>query len=1004
MLQPNSILSPVFPVEKDVDVSTEEIPLIQTVNVHVFIQLAEPAVFIQGFSSQEIQQRPPSLLRGSLIVRVLKPSKLKSITLNFKGYARTDWPEGIPPKRQEFVEINDIVNHTWPFYHAHSSSNNNRPHEHINLNPRSPRNSIIALQDMDNSLDELEDPIIQESGASVFRSLPTDVNVGELSHNPSLLSVNNAKQRTLKSEGSFSTTHSTPPTRSDSNNKIHKSMSPFGFFKRDSSTVSATTELNSSGANNSNSNINTKNNRSSIFSDLLTNTFSTLSDASPSANANAVNSSAMNKSFSSSNINTNNTSSTITNNDSFTFQPGDYIYTFEQAIPCSYPESIKADFGLVEYTLTATIERHGAFKSNVIAKLPVNILRTPSDTSIEETEPIAISKNWENHLHYDIMIASKDVILDAFLPISFSFSPLDKVTLHRIRIYLTETMEYYCKGKKVHRVEPVKKYLLAEHNGPILKPLQPGEKSTKAKYLGNLLIDEKTGDVMNKDYSFEVFIPSVFSNKQKLHPDTACDKIKASHWIKLSLRLSKITDGKRKHYEIVIDSPIHVLNRLCAHANTLLPCYDPHPLNMHLEDSSLDMFASENGTTDGQNNKGFSNPNVVDPPSVHESNIFFPKEILLSPMLSPDVQTELHKTNHESVASALSSAHDSISVIPNEVFNTPKLKSNIYQPDSLSRELTFAQAVPLSPINSPILQSSALSDDDIEPPTFDFDAMSLNSSKFDNNGLPLNPPSYSKVDTANIHGSEGWFANGSNNGNLLTANNRISTLRLDQKPLSRSGSLLGVHKSNKVFKDIDEDDADGDITSTFTSRSSTSALKLNQNSLSLNPKLWRTKQNGLQDNLPSTIRHANSSFNDLNNIFASDNETDETEVDDLSDEEISKTSSVINESVDDSNIEGASRLPLLNGNDSTADMVGDESFFASADLSEELIRTQPINTLDFFIQNHNSHMVPNPIFGEQEKSRGVPHDYSLQVANANHVLDDFKSTIHDSNKDETPLS
>lgn len=47
--------------------------------------------------------------------------------------------------------------------------------------------------------------------------------------------------------------------------------------------------------------------------------------------------------------------------------------------------------------------------------------------------------------------------------------------------------------------------------------------------------------------------------------------------IKICLRISRIDPNnpeKRKHYEISIDSPLHVLNNLCSHGNTLLPAYD----------------------------------------------------------------------------------------------------------------------------------------------------------------------------------------------------------------------------------------------------------------------------------------------------------------------------------------------------------------------------------------------------------------------------------------------
>ena len=142
--------SPVFPLERGSDVSINAEPLKHSTHIQLFIKLVEPVIFIQGFESHHIGERPPSILRGSLIIRILKPTKLKRIALNFKGFSRTEWPEGIPPKKQEFLEINDIVNHTWPFY-QHKSK-------------------FVPLGANSNDYEYL----IAGSGASMYNRLPTE--------------------------------------------------------------------------------------------------------------------------------------------------------------------------------------------------------------------------------------------------------------------------------------------------------------------------------------------------------------------------------------------------------------------------------------------------------------------------------------------------------------------------------------------------------------------------------------------------------------------------------------------------------------------------------------------------------------------------------------------------------------------------------------------------------------------------------------------------------------
>jgi hypothetical protein len=62
--------------------------------VTMTIQLAEPVLFLQGLDQNEYISRTPAMLRGSLILRVAKPTKIRAVTLTFIGRARTEWPEG----------------------------------------------------------------------------------------------------------------------------------------------------------------------------------------------------------------------------------------------------------------------------------------------------------------------------------------------------------------------------------------------------------------------------------------------------------------------------------------------------------------------------------------------------------------------------------------------------------------------------------------------------------------------------------------------------------------------------------------------------------------------------------------------------------------------------------------------------------------------------------------------------------------------------------------------
>lgn len=70
-------------------------PLASGSGVQVSINLAEPVLFLQGFDQSDASQGNTAMLRGTLHLRVTKSSKIKAVTLKFKGRAATKWPEGV---------------------------------------------------------------------------------------------------------------------------------------------------------------------------------------------------------------------------------------------------------------------------------------------------------------------------------------------------------------------------------------------------------------------------------------------------------------------------------------------------------------------------------------------------------------------------------------------------------------------------------------------------------------------------------------------------------------------------------------------------------------------------------------------------------------------------------------------------------------------------------------------------------------------------------------------
>ena len=245
-----------------------------------------------------------------------------------------------------------------------------------------------------------------------------------------------------------------------------------------------------------------------------------------------------------------------------TFHPGDYIYNFELPLDSRLPETIDVELGSVKYEVEAVIERAGAFKANLMGTKEVTLIRIPSEGSLEQVEPIAISRNWEDQLHYDIVISGKSFPLGSQVPIAFKLTPLAKVQCHRIKVFVTENIEYFCNGKRVHRMEPTRKVQLFEKraDGPSSSAFPGGSMrvlsgggiprnhraaaargeeipaSDTTNLLGNL---EGEANIGPTEMEFNVQLPSCHNmqDKEKLakiHFDTTYQNIQVHHWIKAS--------------------------------------------------------------------------------------------------------------------------------------------------------------------------------------------------------------------------------------------------------------------------------------------------------------------------------------------------------------------------------------------------------------------------------------------------------------------------------------
>lgn len=485
-------------------------PVASGSGVSCSILLAERNIFLTGFdhdghSSREAQSGT-SLLRGKLQLNVTKNVKIKAIQLKLLGRARTEWPEGIPPLKQEVCEEESLRTQVLTFFNA------------------------------------MHDGWEGEYGNQCSYKLKT-------------------------SSANSSSTNLAVPQRPGS--LLPSSSSRSGLTAKELKRLSL------------------QNTQSRSFG----------------KNENGVATSTQAKGFK-------------------VFYPGTYDYTFELPIDHHQLETIKLQYGSVKWELHASVDRAGAFKPNLHGTKEVSIVRLPDQMSLETTEPISISRQWEDQLHYDIVISGKSFPIGSKIPIAFKLTPLAKVQVHKLKVYVTESIEYWTNDKRVTRKDPGRKILLLEKAAG--KPLDSNfvtsdvttvrggelepEHRRQAREIANMRrtreaarhgrapepLPEPTNNLLgdidlglehmwgSTEIEANVQLPTcqmMAKNKDlRLNPDCSWKNVNVYHWIKIVLRISRIdpddpTGKKRRHFEISIDSPFTVLNCRATQANTNLPAY-----------------------------------------------------------------------------------------------------------------------------------------------------------------------------------------------------------------------------------------------------------------------------------------------------------------------------------------------------------------------------------------------------------------------------------------------
>lgn len=305
---------------------------------------------------------------------------------------------------------------------------------------------------------------------------------------------------------------------------------------------------------------------------------------------------------------------TFSTSSSTTMYPaGEYVFHFTLAIDARTAETIVCPNGAIKYYMVAKVERASRFSFSITGHREVVLVRSPPNIGeMISNAPLAISRDWENSLHYEISCDKKYIPLGTAIPISIKLTPIEKVRVHRVRIMVVESVTYLsAQVASMRHQDPVRRVMLfqkcagsdAEDKE---KPdrSEKGKKKSKIAMMASSLLhftEEDTGDAdgprkIPDTTSLDITLPFVtadgdWDGQAKHHfsalptdskyfrflrPDAIFNPfIHVKHRLHISFRISRLDSvtGKWRYFEVLIDTPIHFLSRQCKAESVELPRY-----------------------------------------------------------------------------------------------------------------------------------------------------------------------------------------------------------------------------------------------------------------------------------------------------------------------------------------------------------------------------------------------------------------------------------------------
>ncbi|EAU91611.1 cyclin binding protein [Coprinopsis cinerea okayama7 len=275
------------------------------------------------------------------------------------------------------------------------------------------------------------------------------------------------------------------------------------------------------------------------------------------------------------------------------FKAGTYTYPISFSIPNTAPPTLHANWGSVVWRLNATVHRPGVLKQKLAISREVTVVTCPTDEDTEDTENIIVERHWEHQLQYLISISGKSFYIGGTVPVSFALLPLAKIKVYRLMVYIEERVDYYTRMHRVARNDPVQQFelLSVKHEGgknaPHILPLESDDVDILRKSPLQALINPEDDE---SEVASMLMGPGPWTFHQDLKLPDSCETMRftnknrranivISHLLKVVMRVERGDDlhldrnGKRKLFDIVVQTPIQILSCRCNPEWVSLPRY-----------------------------------------------------------------------------------------------------------------------------------------------------------------------------------------------------------------------------------------------------------------------------------------------------------------------------------------------------------------------------------------------------------------------------------------------